>query len=248
MGCHTYNNGSLRSNELNDEKGDSVDNSNKSAPAISVDKPSDSTVDDAAKGHECTQANISDTTDSLGSSSSRKVTQGQQYSTKDGNLEEPAVRHNVRKSSRKVVMPSKYNDYVLNKNVKYGIDKVVNYSRPSLENFVFATSIIKIKEPTTYTEAAKDSRWVDAMNLEMEALYINGTWEIVDLPIGRKPIGNKRVYRLKYKSSGDVERFKARLVAKGFNKSEGIDYEEKFSPVVEIVTIRCIMSIAVSNG
>ncbi|GJX20953.1 putative RNA-directed DNA polymerase [Tanacetum coccineum] len=170
-----------------------------SAPDISVDKPSDSTVDDAAKGHECTQANISDTTDSLGSSSSRKVTQGQQYSTKDGNLE---------------------------------------------ENFVFSTSIIKIKEPTTYTEAAKDSRWVDAMNLEMEALYRNGTWEIVDLPIGRKPIGNKRVYRVKYKSSGDVERFKARLVAKGFNKREGIDYEETFSPVVKFFTIRCIMSIA----
>ncbi|GKB34760.1 hypothetical protein Tco_0879702, partial [Tanacetum coccineum] len=42
------------SNELNDKKGDSAYNSNKSAPDISVDKPSDSTVDDVAKGHECT--------------------------------------------------------------------------------------------------------------------------------------------------------------------------------------------------
>nr|GEU84938.1 ribonuclease H-like domain-containing protein [Tanacetum cinerariifolium] len=87
--------------------------------------------------------------------------------------------------------------------------------------------------------------WVEAMNLEMEALNRNGTWVITELPVGRKPTGSKWVFKVKYKSTGEVKRFKARLVAKGFNQKEGINYEETFFPVVKIVYVRCILSIDV---
>ncbi|GJT45233.1 putative RNA-directed DNA polymerase [Tanacetum coccineum] len=128
------------------------------------------------------------------------------------------------------------------------IRRHVNYSNLSVEYFNFSTNLNKIVEPKNFEEASKDIRWLEAMNLEMEALNRNGTWVLTKLPIGRKPIGNKWVYKVKYKSSGDVERFKARLVAKGFNQKEGIDYEETFSPVVKIVTVRCVLSLAVYNG
>ncbi|GJU64299.1 ribonuclease H-like domain-containing protein [Tanacetum coccineum] len=48
----------------------------------------------------------------------------------------------------------------------------------------------------------------------VESKVKNNTWEIVDLPVGRKAIGSKWVWKIKYKSDGEVERYKARVVAK----------------------------------
>nr|GEZ29683.1 ribonuclease H-like domain-containing protein [Tanacetum cinerariifolium] len=50
----------------------------------------------------------------------------------------------------------------------------------------------------------------------------------------KKPIGIKWVFRIKYKSTGEVKRFKARLVVKGFNQREGLEYEETFIPIVKM--------------
>ena len=56
------------------------------------------------------------------------------------------------------------------------------------------------------------------MRIEMEALEKNGTSEIVELPRGKKPIGCKWVFTVKYKVDGTLERYKARLVQKGIHK------------------------------
>ncbi|GJR99016.1 ribonuclease H-like domain-containing protein [Tanacetum coccineum] len=52
---------------------------------------------------------------------------------------------------------------------------------------------------------------------------------IVDLPKDRKAIGCKWIYKIKYRSSGEINIYKARLVAQGFDQKERIDYEEIFS-------------------
>ncbi|GJY36045.1 ribonuclease H-like domain-containing protein, partial [Tanacetum coccineum] len=91
------------------------------------------------------------------------------------------------------------------------------------------------------SEAMSDPNWVEAMNNEIEALNRNNTWTICDLPIGR-------IWKIKYKASGEIERYKARLVAKGFSQREGFDYDETFSHVVKMVTVRCLIGLAVVNN
>ncbi|GJU50641.1 ribonuclease H-like domain-containing protein [Tanacetum coccineum] len=103
-------------------------------------------------------------------------------------------------------------------------------------------------EPKSFEECAKHQPWINAMNSEMDAFYKNNTWDLVELPKGRKAIGAKWVWKIKYKSDGEIERYKARLVAKGFNQREGIDFDETFSSMVKIVTVRCLINLAVQNG
>ena len=54
-------------------------------------------------------------------------------------------------------------------------------------------------------------------------------WELVELPDGRKPVGNKWVFKLKTDEDGRIERYKARLVAQGYTQIFGMDYDETFA-------------------
>ncbi|XP_071729158.1 uncharacterized protein [Rutidosis leptorrhynchoides] len=145
-----------------------------------------------------------------------------------------------RRSDRQSTFPRKDDDYIIEGKVKYGIEKVVNYSNLSHNNYCFISSLNKSTELKTYSQAVTDPNWQAAMNDEMEALYRNNTWVLTELPSGRKPIGCRWIYKIKYRSTGEIERYKARLVAKGYSQKEGIDYDETFSPVVKMVNVRYI--------
>ncbi|KAH9754149.1 Integrase catalytic domain-containing protein [Citrus sinensis] len=101
-------------------------------------------------------------------------------------------------------------------------------------------------EPPTFHEALNSSDvalWKTTMQEEIEALYKNKTWELVPLPHGRKSIGNKWVYKIKRDGNDQVERYRARLVVKGYAQKEGIDFNEIFSPVVRLTTVRIILAM-----
>ncbi|GKG10454.1 ribonuclease H-like domain-containing protein, partial [Tanacetum coccineum] len=127
------------------------------------------------------------------------------------------VQPDIRRSNRTMKMPAKFNDYVVNSSKKYGLEKYVTYSKLTTSNYCFSTNLNKSSKPSSYYEAIKNLYWIEAMNNEIEALNRNNTWTICNLPARRKPVGSKWLWKIKYKSSREIERYKARLVANGFS-------------------------------
>jgi len=103
-------------------------------------------------------------------------------------------------------------------------------------------------EPTCYTQASQHAQWRKAMNEGFDALLQNGTWSLVSPSPAMNVVGCKWVFQIKRKSDGQIERYKAGLVAKGFHQQPGIDFLETYSPVVKPITIRTVLSIAISAG
>jgi hypothetical protein len=93
----------------------------------------------------------------------------------------------------------------------------------------------------------KDERWKQTMDIEFGALLKNDTWHLVPPKAGANIINCKWVYKIKQKSNGSVDMYKSWIVAKGFKQRYEIDYEDTFSPVVKVATIRIVLSIAVSK-
>nr|GEU56981.1 ribonuclease H-like domain-containing protein [Tanacetum cinerariifolium] len=127
-------------------------------------------------------------------------------------------------------------------------DNSENDANSSDNNFATQDEGVTTLEENVFSEASKFLYWIDAMNQKMNALLRNGTWDIVDLPKGRKLIGSKWIYKIEFQSSGEIDRFKARLVAQGFGQKKGIDYEETFSLVVKMVTVRYLLNVVVSQS
>ena len=75
-------------------------------------------------------------------------------------------------------------------------------------------------------------------------MYANKVWTLVDLLDDRQAIENKWIFKKKTDANGNVTVYKVPLVAKGFQKVQGIDYDETFSPRVMLKSVWIMLAIA----
>ena len=144
----------------------------------------------------------------------------------DSQVDQSTPVAEVRKSSRTIRPPQRYS--------------------PTL-NYLLLTNG---GEPECYEEALPDensNKWELVMNDEMDSLLRNQTWELIELPVRKKVLHNKWVYKIKNEHD-DSKRYKAKLVVKGFQQKKGINYSKIFSPVVKMSTIKLVLGmVAVEN-
>ena len=109
------------------------------------------------------------------------------------------------------------------------------------------TLYLKDSDPLTYNEAVNDSNSKilrEEMDSKIQSMHQNQVWYLVDPPEGRVPIGCNWIFKKKIGADGQIDTFKASLVAKGYRQRQGVDYDETFSPVAMIKSIRILLAIA----
>lgn len=164
----------------------------------------------------------------------------------------------VRRSSRHHKLPARFTEYtglpthlinsiqVLCPTRSYGsnLGDFVQALPLDTEHVAFAATSENIPVPSTYKQAIKDPLWCEAISVELAAMEANHTWDVQPLPPGKKLVGCKWLFKIKYTENRAVDRYKARLVAKGFTQTEGLDYFETFAPVAKMATLRLLLTLA----
>ena len=102
-------------------------------------------------------------------------------------------------------------------------------------------------EPTNYEEAmmSPDSARLEAMKSEMRSMYESKVWTLIDLPNDRRAIEIKWIFKRKTDADSSVTIYKARLIKKVFDKVQGVDYNEIFSTIAMLKSVRIMLVIAI---
>ena len=104
----------------------------------------------------------------------------------------------------------------------------------------------KLVDPTTYEEVIYDidaSKWQVALDSKMKSMHSNQVWVLVDSPEGIVHVGCKLIFKRNISSDGQVSTYKTRLVAKGYRQRQEIDYDETFSLVTMLKSIKMMLAI-----
>jgi hypothetical protein len=106
------------------------------------------------------------------------------------------------------------------------------------------SSDLKPKTLADTLKRADAEKWVAAALAEIEAHIRNGTWVLAQLPVGRRAIGSRWVFKVKHMPNGTVDRYKGQIVAQGFSQVWGIHYNEVFAPTACMAAMRTVIALA----
>ena len=88
-------------------------------------------------------------------------------------------------------------------------------------------------------------QWQNAIKSELNSLISKHVFEgPMELPADKQCIGNRWVFTVKRMEDGSIAKYKARLVAQGFSQRPGFDYDETYSPVIDMISYRYILAFA----
>ncbi|CAI7853751.1 unnamed protein product [Closterium sp. NIES-54] len=108
-----------------------------------------------------------------------------------------------------------------------------------------------VPEPKTLAEALSGpdaENWKQSVKEEYDSLLENKTWELCELPPGKKVISSKLIFSHKYGPDRALTRYKSRLVAKGLQRTKGKDFNELYAPVGKGTTLRVSLAMAAKRG
>ena len=88
-------------------------------------------------------------------------------------------------------------------------------------------------------------KWIEAMKSEIESMYENKVWTLVDLPDDRQAIENKWIFKRRTDADSSVTIYKSQLVEKAFLQIQDVDYDEIFSSVAMLKSVGIMLTIAI---
>lgn len=107
----------------------------------------------------------------------------------------------------------------------------------------FLSTLTQTNDPVLFKDAVRSQQWVNAMNVELDALEQNQTWIITPLPPGQHAIGSKWLFKTKFNQDGSILKDKAHLVILECKQQYGLDYHEMFAPVAKMTTVRTLLAV-----
>lgn len=134
------------------------------------------------------------------------------------------------KPKRNVKIPERYVDYEL-----YMAFDAISY----VEN---------VPEVIEEIDKRDDKRmWTEAMEKEIDSIERNNTWEKVKTPENAEVLSTRWVFAMKPYEEKIQDKYKARLVVRGFAQKESFQYDQIYSPVARMSTIRTLLSVGTQN-
>jgi hypothetical protein len=112
-------------------------------------------------------------------------------------------------------------------------------------------SLVGILSSSTRRQALASPQkdlWLEAEQKELQSITTKKVLQEAQLPRGKKLLRTKWVYKIRYGAEGQLSSYKVRLVACGYSQVFEIGFDETYSPVICLTSLRLLFAISAQLG